>query len=246
MIHLRRPAGTAGAATRDHRLGATCLFRHAVVNDALRGAQPSAPVAVAIAGTRAGAALVVPAAHGLGHLGFQRFLDDLPDRELDQFAPRLALGDALGQQPTELLACPHRGRYSRLHGDASSCRRRQPATLGLWSKQECIPVSLSSKLRTSPRAARLDTNFVGIDDNWLQVECAQRARHIEGRRSGLQSDWCAWWELVLMTQPRKGLRSRGQRPAANDSSGVGSHRAVVPVRRRIVARYGMTPWRESG
>ena len=96
------------------------------------------------------------------------------------------------------------------------------------------------------RAARLDTNFVGIDDNWLQVECAQRARHIEGRRSGLQSDWCAWWELVPMTQPRKGLRSRGQRPAANDSSGVGSHRAVLPVRRRIGARYGMTPWREAG
>src|SRR5207247_3946531 len=110
----------------------------------------SAPVAVAIAGTRAGAALVVPAAHGLGHLGFQRFLDDLPDRELDQFAPRVALGDALGQQLTELLACPLRGRYSRLHGDASSCRRRQPASLGFESKQECIPVSLSSKSRTSP------------------------------------------------------------------------------------------------
>src|SRR5213594_1778108 len=64
-----------------------------------------------------------------------------------------------------------------------------------------------------------------------------------------------------MTQPRKGLRSRGQRPAANDSSGgvldhehcfptvnieanvVGSHRAVLPVRRRIGAPYGMTPWR---
>src|SRR2546426_8626100 len=95
--------------------------------------------------------LVVPAAHSLRHLGFQCFLDDLPDRELHQFAPRVALGHALGQQVTELLACPLRGRYSRLHGDASSCRRRQPATLGLWSKQECIPVSLSSKLRTSPR-----------------------------------------------------------------------------------------------
>src|SRR6267143_938534 len=112
--------------------------------------RPAAPVAVPIAGARAGAVLVVPAAHGLGHLGFQRFLDDLPDRELDQFAPRVALGDTLSQQLTELLACPLRGRYSRLHGDASSCRRRQPATLGLWSKQECIPVSLSSKSRTSP------------------------------------------------------------------------------------------------
>src|SRR5213076_3629589 len=116
---------------------------------ALRGAQPSAPVAVAIAGTRAGAALVVPAAHGLSHLGFQRFLDDLPDRELDQLAPRVALSDALGQQLIELLACPLRGRYSRLHGDASSCRRRQPAILGLDAKQECIPVSFSSKSRMS-------------------------------------------------------------------------------------------------
>jgi hypothetical protein len=48
----------------------------------------------------------LPAAHGLGHLGLQRFLGDLPDRELDQFAPRVALGHALGQPLTELLACP--------------------------------------------------------------------------------------------------------------------------------------------
>jgi hypothetical protein len=64
---------------------------------------------------------------------------------LDQFAPRVAFSDTLGQQLVELLACPLRGRYSRLHGDASSCRRRQPAILGLDAKQECIPVSLSSK-----------------------------------------------------------------------------------------------------
>ena len=66
------------------------------------------------------------------------------------------------------------------------------------------------------RAARLDTNFVGIDDNWLQVECAQRARHIEGRRSSLQSDWCAWWELgtddTAAQRPQVSwAASRGQR-----------------------------------
>ena len=150
LLQLRRPPGQAGAHPRDKRLGAIGHLRHAVVDRALRGAQPSAPVAVAVAGARAGAALVVAAPHGLGHLGFQRFLDDLPDRQLNQFAPRVALGDALHQQLVELLACPLRGRYSGLHGDASSCRRRQPASLGFESKQECIPVSLSSKSRTSP------------------------------------------------------------------------------------------------
>src|SRR5207253_7106000 len=60
------------------------------------------------------------------------------------------VGDALGQQLIKLLARPLRCRYSRGHGDASSCRRLPPATLGLGSKQECIPVSLSSKHRTSP------------------------------------------------------------------------------------------------
>src|SRR5712691_10580552 len=152
LLQLGRPAGQTGAHPGDERLGAIGHLRHAVVDGALRGAQPSAPVAVAIAGARDGAAFVVPAAHGLGHLGFQRFLDDLPDRELDQFAPRVALSDALRQQLRELLACPLRGRYSRLHGDASSCRRRQPASLGFRSKQECIPVSLSSNIRTSPSA----------------------------------------------------------------------------------------------
>ena len=42
------------------------------------------------------------------------------------------------------------GSGSHLHGDASSCRRRQPAIFGLHAKQECIPVSFSSKYRTSP------------------------------------------------------------------------------------------------
>jgi hypothetical protein len=113
------------------------------------------------------------------------------------------------------------------------------------------------------RATRLDPNFVGVDDERLQVECAQRARHIKSRGAGLQSDWCAGWELVLMTHTRKGLRSRGQRPAADDSSGgvlehehgfttvnieanvVGSHRAVLPMSRMIGAPGGMTPWRTA-
>src|SRR4030095_2697166 len=145
-----RPAGQAGTDSRDERRGAIAPCRPAVVGGAPRGARPPAPVAVTIAGARDGAALVVPAAYGLGHLGFQGFLDDLPDSELDQVAPRVALGASLAQQFTELLACPLRGRYSRLHGDASSCRRRQPASLGFQSKQECIPVSISSKCRTWP------------------------------------------------------------------------------------------------
>ena len=96
LLQFGRPAGQAGADARDERLGAIGHLRHAVLDRALRRAQLSAPIAVAIAGARAGAVLVIPAAHGLGHLGFECFLDDLPDRELDQFAPRVALGDPLG------------------------------------------------------------------------------------------------------------------------------------------------------
>jgi hypothetical protein len=83
LLQLRRPPGQPGAHPRDERLGPIGHLRHAVLDGALRRAQPPAPVAVAIAGARDGSALVVPAAHGLSHLGFQRFLDDLPDRELD-------------------------------------------------------------------------------------------------------------------------------------------------------------------
>src|SRR5262249_27004305 len=120
-----------------------------------RGAQSPAAVAIAITGPGHGAALVIAAPDGLGDLRFQRFLDDLPDRELDQLTPRVALGDTVGEQLVQLVACSLRGRYSRLHGDASSCRRRQPATLGLDSKQECIPVLFSSKPTPSPHRARL-------------------------------------------------------------------------------------------
>jgi hypothetical protein len=53
------------------------------------------------------------------------------------------------------------------------------------------------------RALRLETNFVGVDDDRLQVEYAQCARHIKRRGSGLQSDWCAGWELVLITYAQR-------------------------------------------
>jgi hypothetical protein len=59
---------------------------------------------------------------------------------------------AATRQGFKLLARPLRCRYSRRHGDASSCRRCRPASVGFGSKQECIPVSLSRKLRTSPAA----------------------------------------------------------------------------------------------
>ena len=83
------------------------------------------------------------------------------------------------------------------------------------------------------------------------------------RGSGLQRDWCSGWALVVMTHTRQRLRCRGQRPAADDSPGwvldhehwfttvnieanvVGSHRAVLPVRRMIGAPYAMTPWRTA-
>ncbi len=132
LLELRRPAGQAGAGAGHERLGARGDLRHPVLDRAFGGPQPGAAIAVPIAAPRLGAVFVV--AH----------------RQLQQLGPRVAVGHAVGQQLSELLACPFRGRYSRLHGDASSCRRRQPASLGFVSKQECIPVSLSSKLRTSP------------------------------------------------------------------------------------------------
>src|SRR5262249_48836434 len=107
------------------------------------------PIAIAPAGF--GTALVVATAECLAHLGLQRFFDDLTDGQLQQFRAGIAVGDARRQQLIELLVCPLRGRYSRLHGDASSCRRRPPASLGLESKQECIPVLFSSKATPSPR-----------------------------------------------------------------------------------------------
>jgi|SRR2546426_1827731 len=95
-------------------------------------------------------------------------------------------------------------------------------------------------------AARLDTNFVGIDDDRLQAERAQRARHVEGRCSGFQRDRSSWWELILMADPCEGLGRRGHRTAPDDrpcfvldhehcvstvnieANVVGSHRAVLP------------------
>src|SRR5439155_24395743 len=149
-LELGRPPGEPGAHAGHERLGAIRDLGHAVLDGALGRAQPAAaiPVSVARAGRRAG--FVVASPDDFGHFGLQRFLHDLPHGQLEQLGAGLAVGYALGQQLTELLACPFGCRYSRLHGDASSCRRCHPATLGLGSKQECIPVSLSSKSRTSP------------------------------------------------------------------------------------------------
>jgi len=96
------------------------------------------------------------------------------------------------------------------------------------------------------RAARLDTNFVGIDDNWLQVECAQRARHIEGRRSSLQSDWCAWWELQRhrhSQSERFSRRSHESRPCslpvvASEIARTTPSRAQPPARKDFDQRPG--------
>src|SRR5207247_11170101 len=89
--------------------------------------------------------LVVPAAHRLGNLGFQRFLDDLPHGELDQFAPRVALGvssslsfwlvrseagilDSTGMPP--LAAGANRRSWAWMPSKSAS-PSRFPASLGL-------------------------------------------------------------------------------------------------------------------
>src|SRR5262249_805071 len=132
-------------------LGALGILRDAVWDGVLGSPQAPPSIAVAIAAPRLGAVLVVGAAEGITHLGLERFLHDLADGELEQLGAGVAVGAPLTQQLIELLACPLRGRYSRLPGDASPGRRRQPACLGFRSKQECIPVSFSSKATPSPR-----------------------------------------------------------------------------------------------
>src|SRR6266581_8408280 len=88
---------TRPARTRETKGSARSALRHPVFEWALRRAQPAPPVAVAIPRPRRRPVLVGPPAQRLGDLGFQRFLDDLPDGELDQLAPRVTLGDALRQ-----------------------------------------------------------------------------------------------------------------------------------------------------
>src|SRR5262245_25845465 len=90
-------------------------------------------------------------AESVGDFGLQRLRDDLPDGELEQLGAGVAVDHARGQQLVELLACPLRGRYSRLHGDASSCRRLQTGVRNWAPSQECNPVSLSSNFTTWPR-----------------------------------------------------------------------------------------------
>src|SRR5207302_4224575 len=104
----------------------------AILDRPVGGGEPAAAIAIAVAGARRRPVLGVAAAHGGGDLRFQRLLHDLPYGQLQQFGASIAVGDALGQLLIKLLARPLRCRYSRGHGDASSCRRRQPATLGFW------------------------------------------------------------------------------------------------------------------
>src|SRR5262245_22083293 len=118
-------------------------------------------------------------AESVGASGLQRLRDDLPDGELEQLGAGVAVGHARGQQPVELLACPLRGRYSRLHGDASSCRRLQTGVRNWVPSQECIPVpvSLSSNFTTWPR-----TIMVRLEEAVWRTDA-------QTRRAGFWSNW---------------------------------------------------------
>jgi hypothetical protein len=113
---------------------------HAALDRPFGRPQPAPPVAVAVAGPGSGAMLVMLPAHGLRHLGLQRLLHDLPHRQLEQFAARVAVGHALGEQLLQLLACPLRCRYPRPHGDASLLPPAPTGDPGFQLlPQECIP-----------------------------------------------------------------------------------------------------------
>ncbi len=147
---------SAGQARPDPRLEGLQPIRHLrdpVLDRTLGGLQPSAPIAVPVPGPRRGPARVVPAAHRLTHLGLQRLLHDLPDGQLDQFGARVTVADPLLEKLLKLLVGSLGCGYPLAHRGCSSCRRRQPATLGLGSKQECIPARFSIKSRTSPTGA---------------------------------------------------------------------------------------------
>src|SRR5262249_30022605 len=160
-LQFRRPARQAGAHPRDKRLRAIRDLGDAVLDGPFGRAQAAAPIAIPVPGARPSPILVVLPSDRLGDLGLQRLLHDLAHGELEQLGPGVTVGYALGQQLLELLACSLRCRYSRGHGDASSCRRSQPATLGLDTKQECIPASFSSKSRTSP-----SDYWLPVNDSW--------------------------------------------------------------------------------
>jgi len=167
-LQLGRPPRQPGPHARRKRLGPIGHLRNAILDRALGRAQPAPPIAVSVPRAGGGPILVVLAPHRLGHLGLQRFLYDLAHRELEQLRTGVAVGHALAQQLIKLLARPLRCRYSRGHGDASSCRRRQPASLGLSSEQECIPVSLLSKGR--PMTARSSGRVFERDSVTLTLE----------------------------------------------------------------------------
>src|SRR6059036_1618154 len=130
-LELRRAARQAGPHAGDKRLDAIGDLRDPILDGPLRTGEPAAPIAIAVAGAGRRPVLVVAAAHGVGDLRFQGFLHDLTYRELEELGASIAVSDALAQQLIKLLARPLRCRYSRRHGDASSCRRCHPATL-VW------------------------------------------------------------------------------------------------------------------
>src|SRR5262249_43332175 len=127
------------------------------------------------------------------------------------------------QQLVELLACSLRGRYSRLHGDASSCRRRQPARLELNAKQECIPVSFSSKSRTSPCAE----NFQAFDS--VMGPSFRGLRWPQGRGT----------RTPALTHRDSGSLDACAKAACGDLDRSGSYAALIILRTSTVYRYSV-------
>src|SRR5437867_8044149 len=167
-LELRCAARQAGPYARRERLGAIGHLRHAILDGPLRGGEPAAAIAIAVAGAGRRPILVVAAAHRGGDLRFQRLLHDLAHGQLQQFGARIAVGDALAQQLIKLLARPLRCRYSSGHGDASSCRRRQPATLGFWVPSKSAspsryPASLGLRLARLWELLDVLEQTIGVD-----------------------------------------------------------------------------------
>src|SRR5262249_999002 len=150
-LQLGRPARETGAHPRDKRRRAIRDLGDAVLDRPFGRAQPTAPISVAVAGAWRGPVLLALPPHPPPDPGFQRVLHEPAPRELEQLGPGAAIGHALGEQLLKLLAGPLRCRYPRSHGDASSCRRRSPATLGLDNSSKSASPSRFPAIRHGPR-----------------------------------------------------------------------------------------------
>src|SRR5262249_31565201 len=84
---------------------------------------------------------------------------------------------------------------------ASSCRRSQPATLGLDTKQECIPVSFSSKSRTSPPVESHKSRFSRRITSGAHLVCLRAKRPGRPHMPG-----------VAGSSPASSTTSRSQKP----------------------------------